>query len=228
MSYTLDSFFDSIIGELEPNTITTVFGPPSCGKSTLCFEYAAKVAMLGKKVCYIDTEGGFSSQRILQIEPQCDLENILVYSPKDFKQQHKTILSLLKQIKNSNHIGLIIVDSLVMLYRLELGEAPQKINKELGEQLRMLTEISRNFSIPVLVTNQMYKSFDTKQSKMVGGLTIEYWSKTIVEFTKDSNSLSVALLKHKSRPKSNFVEIEIAQEGLRKKQNRSFFFFNKD
>lgn len=227
MSYKLGTFFDSIIGTLEPNTITTLFGPPGSGKSTLCFEYCVNVSKQGKKVIFIDTEGGFSSQRIKQIDPNCNLENILVYSPKSFSQQQKIILSLNKEIKNANHIGLIVVDSLVMLYRLKLGESPQKINKELGEQLRMLTEISRTYSIPIIVTNQMYKSFDTKESKMVGGLTIEYWSKTIVEFIVEQSQRKIKLVKHKSRPASEEIDIEIVEQGVRKKTPKSFLFFNK-
>ena len=217
MPYKLNSFFDKIIGELEDKTITTFYGSPGSGKSTLCFQYTAEVIKEGKKVIFIDTEGGFSPNRILQIDPNCNLSNILVYSPKSFSQQHKTIISLNKEIKNTNQIGLIVIDSLVMLYRLKLGSAPQKINKELGEQLRMLTELSRTYSIPVIATNQMYKSFDTKESKMVGGLTIEYWSKTIVELNYENSIRTLKLIKHKSKKEGEEKEFEIDNKGIKEK-----------
>ena len=227
MSYQLGTFIDGVIGSLESDTITTIFGPPGSGKSTLCFEYLIHVINQGKKVIYVDTEGGFSVERLKQIDEDVDLQNVIVYSPKSFEEQQKIIMSLNSHIKNANQIGLIIVDSLVMLYRLKLGEAPQKINKELGEQLRMLTQISRSFSIPILVSNQMYKSFDTKQSKMVGGLTIEYWSKTIVEFIKQDEEKKVKLIKHKSKPEGEEIPVEITNKGIRKKSGKSFLFFNK-
>jgi DNA repair protein RadB len=159
----LNSFFDEIIGELKSDTITTIYGPPGCGKTTVCFEYIVEALRKGKKVIYVDTEGGFSPERLKQMNPNLDLKNIIVFSPKSFEDQQKTIFNLNKQIKNSSQVGLVIIDSLVMLYRLKLGDSPQKINSELGEQLRLLTEISRTFHIPVIAVNQMYTTFDTKE-----------------------------------------------------------------
>ena len=56
----LNNFFDVLIGELQNDTITTIYGPPGSGKSTLCFEYVISCVNSGKSVIYIDTEGGFS------------------------------------------------------------------------------------------------------------------------------------------------------------------------
>ena len=210
-----NSIFDDIVGEISNNTITTIFGPPACGKTTLCLQFTNQVLKQKKKVLYIDTEGGFSCERFNQISGKdSNLDGIFVLSPKSFEEQHKKIKNLLKHIENSKDIGLIIVDSLVMLYRLKLGDAPYKINKELGEQLRILTEISRNFNIPILVTNQMYKDFETKESKMVGGLTIEYWSKTIVEFVIENNIKSLILKKHKFKKEGEKKNFEITNSGV--------------
>lgn len=221
----LNSFFDNIIGELQKDTITTIYGPPGSGKSTICFQYCIEVLKQNKKVIYVDTEGGFSAERLKQINPDLDLNEIIVFSPKSFDEQHKTILSLNKQIKNPKQIGLVVVDSLVMLYRLKLGDAPQKINQELGEQLRLLTEISRTFHIPVLVTNQMYTHFDTKEKKMVGGNVMEYWSKTIIELDKDQDIKTATLKKHKFQKEGITKNFEIVQSGLVESKNRSFSLF---
>lgn len=213
MGLKLNTFLDKIIGELQKDTITTIYGPPGSGKSTLCFQYLLEVLRNKKKVIFIDTEGGFSIERItLLCDFSIDYEDIIVFSPKSFEEQHKIILNLNSSIKHSKDIGLVIVDSLVMLYRLKLGGAPQKINSELAEQLRLLTEISRNYHIPILVTNQMYINFDTKESKMVGGSLIEYWSKTILEIEKEGNYRSISLKKHKFIPNSDKKEIEISSE----------------
>jgi len=221
----IGSFFDELIGELQKDTITTIYGPPGCGKSTICFQYAVSCVKNGKKVLYVDTEGGFSVERVKQIMPNIDLSQIIVFSPKDFEDQKKVILNLNKQIKNSSSIGLIIIDSLVMLYRLKLEDAPQKINSQLAQQLQLLTEISRTFHIPIIVTNQMYQHFDTKEKKMVGGSLIEYWSKTIVEIDKDQDIRTIILKKHKYKKEGESKKFEINQAGIEELKNRSFSLF---
>lgn len=218
MSLRLNTFVGELLEELQEDTITTIFGPPAAGKTTLCLQYCAKCSNDGKKVLFIDTEGGFSAQRLKQIDPNINLSNILVISPKTFEEQKKTIFNLNKQIKSSNQIGLIVIDSLVMLYRLKLEDAPQKINSNLAEQLRMLTEISRVFKIPIIVSNQMYTHFDTKQRKMVGGNLIEYWSKTILELNKEGDIRTAKLIKHKFKPESEEIQFQINNEGLVKQE----------
>ena len=227
MGLKLNSFVDDLIGSLQEDTITTFFGPPGCGTSTICFEYIVSCLKTGKKVVFVDTEGGFSVERLQLIDSDVDLKNIVVFSPKSFEDQIKVVSNLNEQIKNASSIGLVVVDSLVMLYRLKLGGAPQKINTELGEQLRMLTEISRSYHIPILITNQMYKDFDTKQSRQVGGNLLEYWSKTIVEIDIDEGLRSMILRKHKILPEGKGINFKIEQRGCveYKGKSRSFKLF---
>lgn len=223
--YKTNSFVDELLEDLQKDTITTLCGPPGCGKSTLCFQYAISAIKDGKKVIFVDTEGGFSAERIKQIYPQINLSQIVVFSPKSFEEQEKVIIGLNKQIKNNKSVGLVIVDSLVMLYRLKLGDAPQKINSQLGEQLRLLTEISRVFHIPILATNQIYNDFNTKERKMVGGTLLEYWSKTILELCKEGDLKWAVLRKHKFKKEGEERKFEIKNEGLVETKFRGFNIF---
>lgn len=225
MTLRANNFIDDLTGPLQKDTITTIYGPPAIGKTTLCLEYVNSCIKSGKKVIYVDTEGGFSPERMKQISPQINLNDIIVFSPKSFEDQQKTIVNLNKEIKNSKTVGLVIIDSLVMLYRLKLGDAPQKINAELGEQLRLLTEISRSFEIPILLTNQMYKDFDTKENKMVGGNVLDYWSKIIIEFDKNNDVKQATLKKHKFKKEGQTIGFEIKNEGLKEIKTRSFNLF---
>ena len=101
-----------------------------------------------------------------------------------------------------------------MLYRLKIGDAPQKINAELGDQLRLLAELARLYHLPVLVTNQMYTSFDTGEKRLVGGLLIEYWSKTIIEMEKEEPRRYASLRKHPFQPAAGRQYFTITSAGL--------------
>ncbi|MFP4401781.1 MAG: DNA repair and recombination protein RadB [Candidatus Nanoarchaeia archaeon] len=223
---TSKSAIDKILPYITQDTITTFYGPPACGKTTLMYQYIIECIREHKKAIFIDTEGGFSIERMYQLgATQEELEYIIRFNPKSFEEQQRTILQLNQQIKNDRAIGLIIIDSLVMLYRLKLGDAPQKINTELGEQLRMLTEISRRFNIAIIATNQMYYDFETKEGKMVGGNVIHYWSKTIVELVKEGLDTKAVLKKHKFIESGAEVYYVIKNTGLVSQKSKGFNFF---
>ena len=59
----LDELLD---GGIEKRTITQVYGPPGVGKTNVCLNIAINVAKKGKKVVYIDPEGGISVDTIRQ------------------------------------------------------------------------------------------------------------------------------------------------------------------
>ncbi len=63
-SYDLNRFLS---GGYETDIITTIYGPAGCGKTNLCMLAAVSQAKKGKKVIFIDTEGGFSVDRFKQI-----------------------------------------------------------------------------------------------------------------------------------------------------------------
>jgi len=181
-SYDLNKF---LYGGYEPGIITTFYGPAGSGKTNLCILAAVSQAKKGKKVIFIDTEGGFSSERVKQILNLSKenkqlynqiLQNIILLKPTNFQEQKQEFEKLLKQIKQSkpesqSQISLIIIDGITMLYRLELAEARKKtnlqaiqqINSELAKQLRILAEIARKKQITILVTNQVYSEFLPEQ-----------------------------------------------------------------
>lgn len=210
--YTGVSFIDKKLGALQKDTITTIYGPPGCGKTTFSMLYANDCVRNGKKVIFVDTEGGFSVERLRQINPEINLEDISVLKPTNFEEQSQYIESLNQRITKS--VGLIIIDSLVMLYRLKLGDQPRKINMKLAEQLMLLNEIGRKYNIPIILTNQIYKLFDSEKEKMVGGSIIEYWSKTIIKLEKKEDVKRILLEKHKNIKAGFIGNYKIEEKGF--------------
>jgi DNA repair protein RadB len=131
--------------------------------------------------------------------------------------EQKDIFNRLKDMI-SDKIGIIIVDTISMLYRVELGgNKLYEINQELGKQLSYLLEIARKREIPCLITAQVYNDFDVPGNmKIVGGEIIKYSSKVLIEITIDERSNRTMILrKHPSLPESK-IEFKITQNGLEK------------
>ena len=117
----------------------------------------------------------------------------------------------------TERIGLIIVDSVSMLYRLELGknEEVYETNAALGRQLACLVEIARRQKIPVLITNQVYSDFDNRtEVKMVGGDLLRYSSKCLLELKKENHFREIILRKHRSLPEGIKSRFNIVEKGL--------------
>ena len=114
---------------------------------------------------------------------------------------------------------MIIVDSIAMLYRLEMGRTDDvyEINRDLGLQIGYLIEIARKKNIPVLITNQVYSSFDEREKvNMVGGDLLKYGSKCLIELQKlHSCKRRAVLRKHRSLPEKTEVLFEIVNEGIK-------------
>lgn len=202
-------------GGLETGIITTIYGSAGSGKSNISLIAAASAEKIGK-IIFIDTESSFSLERYTQISGNNIPKNIEIIEPTEFEEQKKVIRELRKKVEG-NEIKLIIIDSLTMLYRLELSKNPDEINFELTKQLSILSSIARKKNIPILVTNQVYSDFEKKDNiKMVGGDILKYWSKCIIRLDKYENGIRKAtLVKHRSLPESTNFYFEIENKGIK-------------
>ncbi|MFP4117902.1 MAG: DNA repair and recombination protein RadB [Candidatus Woesearchaeota archaeon] len=213
---------DNLCMGIESDVITTIYGPAGSGKSNFCIMMAADVISRGKKVLYIDTDGSFSPERLKQIaegkglDYKEMLDSMLFYKPVTFQEQ-KGVFDKLKSIMTDT-LGLVIVDSIAMLYRLEFGKSSDEIygiNRELGRQLSFLSEISRKKRIPILITNQVYSSFDEKDKiNMVGGDILRYGSKCLIEIKPYKTVKKARLVRHRSLPQDKEVLFRITQQGV--------------
>ena len=221
-------------GGYEKDAITTIYGPAGSGKTVLCILCAMNIAKSGKKVIYVDTEGGFSIERLRQIcssiiwDYKKVLENIIFLKPMSFEEQKKSFEKL-KDLVN-DRIGLIVVDTIAMLYRLELGKSEeiQDVNRELGRQIAYLTEIARKNNIPVLITNQVYADFDEKDKvNIVGGDILKYGSKCLIELQVTPNNNRRAIIrKHRSLQSEREILFKIVEGGiLGTTESKGFKFF---
>ena len=223
-----------LYGGYETGIITMIAGPPASGKTNFVILASCSQAKKGNKVIFIDTEGGFSTERVKQVVGENYkeiLKNILLLEPTGFEEQKKLFLKLSEQVKKED-ISLIVVDGMAMHYRLELGtvkskeskdeEEIRKVNRELASQMKTLAEISRKQKIPVIITNQVYSEFLSEEDRkkgikpsvnLVGGDLMKYWSKAIIELKNGEGKRKAILLKHRSLPNKE-LNFEIKEKGI--------------
>jgi len=220
-SYDLNTFLH---GGYDKDIVSVLYGGPGTGKTNFVLLAAVSQARKGNRVIFIDTEGGFSTERVKQMVGEKGhikdvLDNIILLKPTSFEEQKKAFNDLNKYLKD--HVSLIVVDGMTILYRLDFADAREKsddkvqtINSELARQMKTLAEIARKKEIPVLVTNQIYKWED--EDKMVGGDILKYWGKCLIELANDKGRRSVLLKKHRSLPEAS-MQFQIYDEGIRKR-----------
>lgn len=202
-------------GGVEKGLITNIFGESGSGKTNVCVQVAAEVAESGEKIVYIDTEKGFSAERFTQMASDDALENIMLMEPVDFSEQEERVMAL-QGLVEEEEPSLIVIDSMVSLYRLQAtGDKVAEVNQRLSQQFSELSKIARKQNIPVVVTNQVYTSFDENELELVGRDVPRYWSKCLVKLsTVDTGVRKAEIEKHRSLPEGRSVKFEIANKGL--------------
>jgi DNA repair protein RadB len=205
-------------GGLETDCVTEIYGEGGSGKSLLCLEVAVRVARDGRWVVYVDTEG-VSVDRLRSIAGD-DLERILkrflLSTPKNLEEQGRAVATGCSLARDGKRpVGLVVVDSATFFYRLSLSgsdedEARQALSLELADLV--VTALTTN--IPVVITNQVWRSLQTGTLEPLGGSFLNHAAKTILRLDRlPGPRRRAVLVKHRSLPESS-AEFRITSTGL--------------
>jgi DNA repair protein RadB len=205
-------------GGVETGIVTQLYGGSGSGKTNICIQLAVECVKSGKKVIFIDTEG-FSADRFKQIAGEDAKKiagDIIIYEPASFEQQYSAITDIEKLMNEK--IGLIILDSAALFYRLGLqddsNEENVAIRRELVNQIGILHGMARKYGVSVVITNQVYKDIATGELCPVGGNAFEHLSKTIILLDKTGTSKRKATLrKHRSKCEGVSCEFRLTDKG---------------
>ena len=206
---------DELIEGYKP-VINIIYGPAASGKTTLAMLAAIEQSRKGKKIIFIDTEKGFSVERLKQLCPD-DFENVLynimIFRVNSFAEQAEKV-SKIKELVKTGKIALVVVDTIGIYYRLKLKEDAYKANKAIDLQLSTLASIARE-GIPVILTEQVYDNLNG-QIALVGGEMLKNWSKCLIELEKDNSKRRIVIRKPEEH-KGQKQEFEIKEKGIFKK-----------
>ena len=211
--------FDELLGGgIEHGSVTELYGEGGVGKTNICLQLTRNCVLNKKKPIFIDTEG-VSFERLKQIcgdnYSKVNSET-LFFNPFSLDEQEQMVLETIKIVENSDKIGLIILDSGTMFYRMWLGsEAEQDQRQKLSRQIILLLANARKFELPVVITNQVFQDIETGELSPIGGHILYHNAKAIIRLDRIVDNVRRAtLIKHRSLPEGLTCEFKITNKGI--------------
>ena len=195
-------------GGLESQAITEFIGEFGTGKSQICMQLSITAQLshaqggLESKVLFIDTEGTFAPQRVvqmaqaIQVDPEKILEGIIYGRVYNSEHQVLAVDKAFKICQDAN-VKLLIVDSVLSHFRSEfigresLSERQQKLNSHLHKLLR----IAQALNLAVVVTNQVQanpQAFFGDPTRPAGGNVLAHASTHRIMLRKAAGGLRSA------------------------------------
>ncbi|XP_078452193.1 DNA repair protein RAD51 homolog 2 isoform X2 [Lampetra planeri] len=168
-------------GGIPCGSITEVAGPSGCGKTQFCMMLSALATLpaslggLDGGVIYIDTESAFSAERLVEIarsrhpEHFCTDEHVIAMTNRVHVYRELTTQSVLSRLESleeeliAKRVRLLVLDSVASVLRKEIdlrflaGVAER--SELLSHQAALLKYLAQEFSLPVVLTNQITTRF---------------------------------------------------------------------
>ncbi|KAF3772790.1 DNA repair RAD51-like protein [Nymphaea thermarum] len=188
---------------IETGSITEIYGEFRSGKTQLCHTLCVTCQLPldqggGEgKAMYIDAEGTFRPERLLQIAERFGLngadvlENVAYARAYNTDHQSRLLLEAASMMVETR-FALMIVDSATALYRTDFsgrGELSAR-QMHLAKFLRSLQKLADEFGVAVVITNQVVAQVDGSaifagpQIKPIGGNIIAHASTTRLALRK--------------------------------------------
>ncbi|CAG8737681.1 14568_t:CDS:2, partial [Acaulospora morrowiae] len=199
-------------GGIPCSSLTELVGPANSGKTQLCLTLSVLATLptsmngLGGGVCYIDTQGTFGADRLIEIAQnrfshmfgienkqwELNLKNMTdsihlmkVKSSSDLKD----ILENLQEFIIKNNIRLLIIDSFGALIRTEFsiqnpsiynGNAKMLVERShlIVRLASMLKFLAESFNMPTVVTNQTITVYQQKKTVYVPPDINDNWNES--------------------------------------------------
>ena len=232
-SASLDDLFG---GGIETSSVTELYGEYRTGKTQLAHQLCVTAQLpreLGGlrvdgpvKVIYIDTEGTFRPERILNMskrwEGDLDVKEILknIMHGRAYNSDHQMVLAeKAAQDSQTEPIVLVVVDSLIAHFRAEyvgrgtLATRQQKLNQHIHTLLKM-AEVG---NMAVILTNQVHSrpdQFFGDPTAPVGGNIVAHASQTRVYLRKSKGERRIARIADSPLLPENETVFAITGDGI--------------
>lgn len=181
------SDLDEILGGgIHCGEVTEIGGVPGIGKTQLGIQLAVNAQIpadyggLGGKAVYIDTEGSFMAERVLQIaeacaqdmleynnvlrrdsqacrvdeQPMSFLDNIFYFRICTYTEQIAVINYLEKFISEHKDVKVVVIDSITFHFRQDFEDMALRTRLLSGMALKLM-KLAKKFNLAVVLLNQV-------------------------------------------------------------------------
>lgn len=222
----IDSNMD---GGISPGSINLIYGEPESGKTTLAMQCAVNCALQNYKTLFMDCDNTFSAKRLSQVAsgkfPEI-AELVILVKPTNFREQTAVIDHLSEY--TANNFGLVVIDTVTSLYRVNVADSSKKtfaLNRELNRQMAILAQTAKTQKIPIVVTSQVMSTFNDPHVSIapVATRVLKFWADTIIAMkpTENPKIINTVLEKTSKRNREVTCYLRIEETGLRDYSFRS-------
>ncbi len=222
---------DELFGDgIETESITELFGEFRTGKTQIAHQLCVTVQLpkerggLGANAAYIDTEGTFRPERIVEmaerfgLDPKQVLQNITV--GRAYTSDHQVNLAKeIATLARGKNIRLVVVDSLTSHFRAEyIGRGTLASRQQnLNQHIHFLLKLAEMHHVAVLVTNQVMSRpdfFFGDPTAPVGGNIVAHSCTTRVYLRKSKQTKRVARIVDSPNLPEVETVFEILSDGI--------------
>jgi len=183
----LDKIFS---GGLKNGTITEISGLRGTGKTQLALQFGIQPLSNNKKILFVDTTVEFRPERFLQMIKSRNfsanlLENLQISRVTNTHEQVEILNNLPKQ-----DFSLLIIDNITDLFAFEYAKREHFIekNNNFANLMMKLLKIALLQNIPIIITNQILQTDDSKYQRMY--LQLENYLHQKIQLEKTKNDFS--------------------------------------
>jgi DNA repair protein RadB len=159
-----------------------------------------------------------SMERLKQIagdDSEKVMKNILFFEPHSFDEQEKLVDKAVRLTESAAGVGVIILDSATIHYRLTRKDDEKGVRKSLSPQLARLLVVARHMQVPVLLTSQVYTDIEKGTFEPLGGHVLLHNAKAIIRLDKvGASTRRAVIIKHRHLEEGRRADFKLTKAGV--------------